>query len=338
MVRPEDENRPGFIKDAPAENFAQGILEVDLPAEFGQRTQGKVRDTWVKSGERITVTTDRTSAFDRLICTVPSKGAVLNMTSKRWFNQTGEIIPNHLVSVPHPNVLISKQASEVIPVEMVVRAYMAKSSTSTSIYHNYVEEGRRNIYGIDFKGGLRANERFPMGPILTPTTKATEGHDLELDEDSAREIADNTGGLGTWDKIKVASRKLFEKGSAVFSESGLILVDTKYEFGIDKDGNVMLIDELHTSDSSRIWKADSYAERFEKGENPKSYDKEILRKWLAEHGFTGEGPVPVVDPEIIVQMSRAYNIPFRLLTGLNVGDSRSTKEIRDAVVKYFERN
>ena len=338
-MSPKEEERPAYQEDVPPENLRYGVLEVDLPQnQFGPRKQGKVRDIWQRDGKRITVTTDRTSAFDRLICTVPSKGAVLNMTSEWWFNQTDEIIPNHLISVPHPNVLISEQASGVIPVEMVVRAYMAKSATSTSVYHNYVDKRRRNIYGIDFPDGLRANERFPMGPILTPTTKADEGHDLELDEDSAREIADKTGGLGTWEKVKAASKRLFERGSRVFSESGLILVDTKYEFGIDESGELMLIDELHTSDSSRIWKADSYEERFEKGENPESYDKEILRKWLAEHGFAGEGPVPVVDPEIIAQMSRAYNIPFFVLTGLNMDDSRSSKEIKDAVVDYFERN
>lgn len=339
MVRPEDENRPAFIKDAPAENFAQGILEVDLSEdEFGPRKQGKVRDIWVRDGKRITVTTDRTSAYDRLICTIPSKGAILNLTSEWWFERTKEIIPNHLISVPHLNVLISKQASKVIPVEMVVRAYMAKSSTSTSVYHNYAELGRRNIYGIDFPEGLRASERFPMGPILTPTTKADEGHDLELDEESAREITDKTGAKGTWDKIKVASRKLFGKGSVVFEERGFLLVDTKYEFGIDQNGGIMLVDEIHTSDSSRFWRSNTYWEKYAKGEIPDTFDKEILRRWLAEQGFRGEGSVPVVDPGVIAQMSRTYNIPFFLLTGLNMGNSRSPKEIKDAIAEYFERN
>ena len=153
----EEGNRPGFIKDAPADNFQEGILTVDLPAEFGPKTSGKVRDIWVRDDKRVTVTTDRTSAFDRLICTVPSKGAILNMTSQWWFDQTGEIIPNHLIAVPHPNVLISRQAQEVVPVEMVVRNFMAKSSTSTSVYHNYENLGRRKIYGISFPDGLRAN-------------------------------------------------------------------------------------------------------------------------------------------------------------------------------------
>lgn len=334
----ENEGRPSAIKDAPAENFRNGILEVDLPAEFGQRRQGKVRDIWVRDGKRITVTTDRTSAFDRLICTVPSKGAILNSTSVWWFNKTQSIIPDHVIDAPHPNVLIASQALEVIPVEVVVREYMAKSATSTSVYHKYVNEGQRKIYGIDFPNGLRANQRFPMGPILTPTTKADEGHDLELDEDGARELADKKGGEGTWEKIKKVSERLFTLGSAVFIQKGLILVDTKYEFGIDKDGNLMLIDEIHTSDSSRLWKADTYRERLEGGKNPQPYDKEILRRWLKDNGFTGEGPVPVVRPRVIAHMSRAYKIPFFLLTGINMGESRSSQEIRDAIANYFERS
>ena len=341
MIRAEGENRPSFIKGAPAENFAQGILEVELPAEFGPRTQGKVREIWLRDGKRITVTTDRTSAFDRLICTAASKGEVLNLSSGWWFERTSDIVPNHMISIPHPNVLISKQAAEVIPVEVVVRAFMAKSSTSTSVYHNYADLGRRNIYGIDFPDGLRANERFPMGSILTPTTKAEKGqHDLELDEESTREIADRVGGKGTWDKIKVASRKLFGKGSLVFSERGLILVDTKYEFGIDENGELMVIDEIHTSDSSRLWKANTYEELFEKGQTPESFDKEILRRWLAESGFTGEGEVPIVDQEIIHQMTDAYVFPYflLLLTDRREIATNSTGEIKQAIIDYFARN
>ncbi|OGH37751.1 MAG: hypothetical protein A3B44_00055 [Candidatus Levybacteria bacterium RIFCSPLOWO2_01_FULL_38_21] len=313
------------------------MLEVNLPPEFGPKTSGKVRDIWVRNGVRIMVTTDRQSAFDRLICTIPLKGIVLNATSAWWFKKTQDIIPNHVIDV-HQNILIARQAAQVIPVEVVWREYMAKSATSTSVYHNYVDKGRRRIHGIDFPDGLLANQRFPMGPILTPSTKADEGHDLELTEYAARELADKIGGLGTWEKVKDASRRLFEKGSRVFSESGLILVDTKYEFGIDENGELMVIDELHTSDSSRIWKADSYQKRFRNGETPESFDKEILRKWLADHGFTGEGPVPVVGPRVIAQMSRAYNIPFFLLTGKIMDNSRSSQEIKDAIVDYFERN
>src|SRR3989344_936762 len=191
----EDKRQPSYIEDAPEENFRQGLLEVNLPPEFGPKTSGKVRDIWVRNGVRIMVTTDRQSAFDRLICTIPLKGIVLNATSAWWFKKTQDIIPNHVIDV-HQNILIARQAAQVIPVEVVWREYMAKSATSTSVYHNYVDKGRRRIHGIDFPDGLLANQRFPMGPILTPSTKADEGHDLELTEYAARELADKIGGLG----------------------------------------------------------------------------------------------------------------------------------------------
>ncbi len=330
----EGEKRQVLVKDAPAENFAHGIFTVDLPSEFGPKTSGKVRDIWQRDGSRVMVTTDRQSAFDRLICTVPLKGLVLNLMSAWWFEKTEDIVPNHFIDA-YKNVLIARQAADVIPVEIVWREYMARSATSTSVYRGYINEGRRTIYGIDFPDGVKPNERFPMGPILTPTTKADEGHDLELDEERAREIVDRIGGEGTWEKIREASRQLFEYGSRVLRENRLILVDTKYEFGIDKNGELMLIDEIHTPDSSRIWKADSYQERFEKGETPETFDKEILRRWLSGHGFRGEGLVPVVDPDIINQMRDAYLKPFVALTGVDLIGDLSESEIREAVIQYF---
>lgn len=329
-----ENERPSIIKDAPAENFKNGIKTLDLPSEFGPKFSGKVRDVWQKDGKRITVTTDRTSAFDKLICTVPSKGAILNLMSAWWFEKTSDIVPNHLIDTPHVNVTISRQAAEVIPVEMVMREFMAKSSTSTSIYHNYVTIGRRNIYGIDFPDGIEANSRFPMGPILTPTTKADVGHDMELDEDAAREIADKVGGAGAWDRMKKASKRLFRYGSEVFAEHDLILADTKYEFGLDENGKIMIIDEIHTPDSSRIWRNDTYGFR----PDPDSWDKDILRRWLTKKGFKGEEQVPEVDPLIISQISRSYEFAFNLITGQTMSFSRSPEEIREAIINYFETN
>jgi len=171
------------ILGSPAENFSRGLLSVELPC-FGPKIEGKVRDNWVfgESGQRIMVTTDRQSAFDRMICTIPGKGKALNLASAFWFERTWDIIHNHMLSVPHPNVLIARQAVDTVPIEMVVREYMARSSTTTSVYHNYIELGRREIYGIDFPEGLMPNERFPQGSIVTPTTKAASGHDEELTE------------------------------------------------------------------------------------------------------------------------------------------------------------
>lgn len=304
----------------PGENFSAGLLTVeDLPGFGPSTSRGKVRDIWVvdtKHGQvRVMVTTDRTSAYDRLVCTVPGKGQVLNKLSEFWFDQTKDIVPNHLLSVPHPNVMIAREAEAMLPVEVVLRRYMAKSSTSTSVYHNYIEGGRRRIYGIDFPEGLRANQEFPMGTILTPTTKAETGHDLELVDEQAQEIVDSKLGEGTWRKTKTAALAVFERAYAYHKEHGLILVDTKYEFGVDADGRIMLIDEIHTPDSSRFWLASSYEERMGKGENPESFDKEILRRWLADQGFKGEGRVPEVDPAIIQKMSEAYQEPYQMVTG-----------------------
>lgn len=333
----QETRQPSFFEGSPSENFSRGLLEVTLPSEFGPRTQGKVREIWVRDGVRIMVTTDRQSAYDRIICTIPGKGKALNMTSAWWFEETKEFAPNHVIAVPHPNVLIAKQAAATIPVEVVWRAYMAKSSTPTSVYFNYADKGRRSIYGINFPEGLRANQRFPK-PVLTPTTKADSGHDEELDDYKARDIADKVGGRGTWKRIRLMTERLFAYGSHTMKQKGLMLVDTKYEIGIDQDGQPMIIDEEHTSDSSRIWLASSYQEKFEKGENPETYDKEILRRYLAEHGFRGEGMEPIIPDGIIDQMASAYEVPYYTLTGQRLPTSTSgSQEIQNAILRHFNQ-
>lgn len=326
------------IGDTPQENFSRGLLQVDLP-ELGHPIRGKVRDIWVV-GEgdfqvRLMVTTDRQSAYDRLICTVPGKGQVLNLTSAYWFTQTQDIVPNHMISVPHPNVLIARQAKATLPVEVVLRRYMAKSSTSTSVYHNYTDRGRREIYGIEFPEGLKANQEFPMGTILTPTTKAETGHDEELTDEQAHEIVGGKLGNGIWDRAKAAAFAVFERASKRCLDKGLILVDTKYEFGVDSNGNLMLIDEIHTPDSSRFWLAQTYEEKFNEGKTPDTFDKEILRRWLAEKAFKGDGLVPKVDPEIIDSMAKAYTVPFTMITGKQLpSESFDLSKIREAIKNY----
>ena len=304
--------------EAPRENFARGLYQVDIP-ELGAAKRGKVRDMWrvEKDGEmyRVLVTTDRQSAYDRIIGTVPGKGQVLNLTSAFWFENTRDIIQNHMVAVPHPNVLIAREAVETLPVEIVLRDYMAQSGSSTSIYHNYAERGRDTIYGIDFPKGLRANEKFPMGTIITPTTKAESGHDEELTDKEAGELVDTQNGPGIWGEAKKAARALFKRASEYSRAHGLILVDTKYEFGLDKNKQLMLIDEIHTPDSSRYWLSGSYEELFARGAKPENFDKEILRDWLKNHGFRGDGEVPVIDAEIIQKMSEIYRKPYEMLTG-----------------------
>lgn len=336
--------KPTFTTpEVPAENFARGLRQVDLPPEFGTAIRGKVRDSWVvERGEgklRVMVTTDRQSAFDRDICTIPGKGQVLNLLSAFWFEKTKDIVPNQLIAVPHPNVLIAKQAEATLPVEVVFRRYMARSSTTTSVFYNYANLGRRTIYGIDFPEGLHANQEFSFGTILTPTTKEASGHDEELTDKQAEQLVDNKLRHGVWQQAKEAGYALFEYALDYHKQRGLILADTKLEFGLDKDGELILIDELFTPDSSRFWKTETYEQRFQEGKNPESFDKEILRRWLAEpkQGFTGEGPVPVVDPKIIDQMAEAYRVPYEMITGRKLAqEPTDVISIREAVLGYLQ--
>lgn len=327
------------LSETPSQNFSKGLMNAEIP-ELGVPVKGKVRDCWIIRKEgidyRALVTTDRQSAYDRLICTIPGKGQVLNLTSAYWFEQTKDIIANHMVDVPHPNVLIARQARETLPVEVVLRRYMAKSSTSTSIYHNYADQGKREIYGVKFPDGLQSNQEFPMGTILTPTTKAESGHDQELTDGQALEIVDAKLGNGTWNKVKAAAHKIFENGRRHYMDKGLILADTKYEFGVDNLGNLMLIDEVHTPDSSRLWLAETYEDKFKNGLTPDTFDKDILRRWLAERGFKGEGLVPQVDAAIIDAMTEAYAVPYKMVTGKALSSQNDPDIITEEVSRHIK--
>jgi phosphoribosylaminoimidazole-succinocarboxamide synthase len=297
-------------------NFSRGLATVELSG-LGPKTSGKVRDMWEVEDKIVIATTDRISAYDRSVGTIPGKGEVLNLLSAFWFEQTQDIIPNHALAVPHPNILIARKAQETLPVEVVLRKYMAKSSTSTSVFDNYMTQKRRNIYGIDFPEGLVANQEFPMGTIITPTTKADQGHDEELTSEQAKKIVDSRLGKGMWNKTRDAAMAIFERGTEVYAQSGLILADTKYEFGIDEKGELMLIDEVHTPDSSRLWLASSYAERFAEAENPETFDKEILRRWLVEPKQKKkfrEGGLPIIPDSLIQKMVDAYRVPYEMVT------------------------
>lgn len=343
------EREMSSIPEPPRENFARGLLTVDIPELGVPKESGKVRDNYVveKDGQklRVMVTTDRQSAFDKDICLIPGKGQVLNELSAFWFEKTREIVPNHMLAVPHPNVLIAKQAEAKLPVELIFRRYMARSSTTTSVYTNYFGDesrginARREIYGIRFPEGLKANQEFPMGTISTPTTKAGSGqHDLELTDEQAEQLVENQFGRGIWRQAKEAGLALFEYALDYHKQRGLILADTKLELGLDKNGKLILIDEVFTPDSSRFWLEDTYEQRLNEGKNPDSFDKEILRRWLAERGFTGEGPVPIVDPNIIDQMASAYRVPYEMITGKSLSqdpEEANPDSIRKAVLGYF---
>ncbi|MFN8423711.1 MAG: phosphoribosylaminoimidazolesuccinocarboxamide synthase [Anaerolineae bacterium] len=284
------------------------VLTVDLPLPGKQ--QGKVRDIWVVGDKRVIVTTDRQSAFDRVVGTVPYKGQVLTRLAQWWFERTADIVPNHVLDVPDPNVIVALDA-KVWPVEMVIRGYIT-GVTKTALWHNYAQ-GKRTLYGIDFPDGLRKNERLPE-PVITPTSKAESGaHDEMLTRDAI--LAAGLVPPDVYAAMEDATRRLFARGQELAAERGLILVDTKYEFG-DVGGQLTLVDEIHTVDSSRFWMLDSYAARFAAGEEPQTFDKEFLRRWYVDTaGYRGDGDPPPMPRELAERMSRLYIEAFERLTG-----------------------
>jgi len=274
-------------------------------------TRGKVRDLFSLPDDRwLIVTTDRLSAFDRVLTLVPFKGQVLNQLSAFWFENTLDIIPNHLLGVPDPNVSAVRKC-EALPVEVVVRGFIT-GVTKTALWYRYAQ-GEREIYGYDFPDGMEKNEQLPA-PIITPTTKGRAGeHDERL---TCAEVVER--GLldaKTWDRVQAAALAIFERGQRIAREGDLILVDTKYELGRAPDGTIMLIDEVHTPDSSRFWSASSYEERVKEGSEPESFDKELLRIWYAERGYRGTGEPPDATEDLIVQMSERYIALYERLTG-----------------------
>lgn len=322
-----------------SKNFSRGLYQIDIP-ELGGPFRGKVRDNWViqkgNSKIRVMVTTDRQSVYAVPVCTIPGKGQISNLISGYWFNLTKDIVKNHLIAIPHPNITIAKQAAAVLPVEIVLRRFLAKGSTTTSLYQNYFNLGRREIYGIRFPEGLKSNEELPMGTIITPTTKAVDGHDKELTDIEAKDIVDSKLGTGIWDKVKDSALKIFEFARKHSSKKGLILADTKFEFGIDDKGDIMLIDELLTPECSRFWAQETYLQRFRDNKDPEP-NKNILVDWLKEHGFIGQGLVPMIDDKIINQQLEAYYIPYKMITSKGLtSSSPNSKEIRKEAIEYLK--
>ncbi len=296
----------------------QKSIEAMLPNAFmglgptaRERHSGKVRDWYaLDDGTRLMVTTDRLSAFDRIVSAVPWKGQVLNELSAWWNARTSDIAPNHLVSVPDPNVSIVREASP-LSVEVIVRGYIT-GVTSTALWRRY-SEGERRIYGYDFPEGLSKNQRLPE-PIITPTTKAEAGqHDERL---TVAEVTEK-GYVAkkTWDRVMEIALALFARGTEIAKAGGLILVDTKYEFGIGPDGEVMLIDEIHTPDSSRFWKLGSYAGRLAEGREPELFDKEFVRMRYADIGYRGDGEIPALPDSVWARTGLLYQEAYELLTG-----------------------
>lgn len=281
------------------------IDQVNLEG-LGPKIEGKVRDSYEINGRRILITTDRVSAFDRVLGLIPYKGQVLNQLSSWWFEQTADILPNHVINIPDPNVTVANIA-QPLPVEVVVRGFIT-GVTTTSLWYLY-EHGDRQPYGISLPDGLQKNDPLPE-PIITPTTKAEKGqHDERLTRQEILEKQLIEPDL--WHEIETAAIQIFKRGQELAAKAGLILVDTKYEMGL-VNGKLTLIDEIHTPDSSRYWIADSYPA--EEGE-PENYDKEFMRKWFAAQGYRGEGTPPALPNDFIVQIAERYIGAYERLTG-----------------------
>lgn len=288
--------------------LAQPLDGVDLSA-FGQTVRGKVRDMALSPGRRVLVTTDRLSAFDRVIGLIPYKGQLLNQLAAFWFERTNDILPNHVFALPDPNVTIAREA-QPLPVEVVVRRHIT-GVTSTSLWTLY-KAGVSRPYGLSLPVGLNKNERLAE-PVITPTTKAEAGgHDAPLSELELLQ-----GGLvapALWEEAREAALRLFARGEALAAQAGLVLVDTKYELGL-LDGRLSVIDEIHTPDSSRYWLAEGWEQAVAEGREPEGLDKEYVRRWLASVGYLGEGPPPPLPDAVRIELSRRYLQAFEGLTG-----------------------
>lgn len=310
------------------------LHEAVIP-ELPNYYRGKVRENYdLPDGRRILISTDRLSAFDRAIASIPLKGQVLTQTARYWFERTADICPNHVLEYPDPNVVVGKRL-EILPVEMVVRGYLA-GTTGTSILTLY-KQGQREMYGIRLPDGLRDNHELPQA-LITPTSKAFDGgHDEPL---SAAQIVGN--GLLTqkqWDTVSAHALALFARGQKLARERGLILADTKYEFGTDAQGNILLADEIHTPDSSRYWFAESYPERFASGGKPESFDKDFVRNWVVARCDPYKEELPPIPQELIDQTSAVYVRAYETITGQAFAyppkGENPQERIRHNLAKYF---
>ena len=291
--------------------YAGYVLEDATIPELPNHYRGKVRDNYdLPDGRRIIIASDRLSAFDRNLAAIPLKGQVLTQTAKFWFEKTADICPNHVIEYPDPNVLVGRRLT-ILPVEIVVRDYLA-GTTGTSILSLY-KAGQREMYGMRLPDGMRDNEKLPQ-TIITPTSKAFHGgHDEPL---TPAEIVGQ--GLLTeeqWQTVSDYALALFAKGREMARERGLILVDTKYEFGIDENGTIMIADEIHTPDSSRYWFLESYRQRFEAGERPESFDKDFVRTWVVARCDPYKDEIPEIPQDVVLETSQVYIDAFERITG-----------------------
>ncbi len=289
-------------------------LDMDILKEtnfdrLGRRTAGKVRDIYDQGDKLLLVTTDRHSSFDRIIAHIPWKGQVLNQVSAYWFEKTADIVPNHVLALPDPNVTVARKCT-LVPVEAVVRGYLT-GVTDTAIWTRY-GKGERKFGGVVLSSGMRKNQKLPE-PIFDPTTKEA-AHDRALTPEQM--IAEGFVSRDMFERVKRTALALFARGQELAANNGLILVDTKYEFGTDDKGGLVLIDEIHTPDSSRYWQRDSYDVRFAAGEEPQYFDKEFLRLWFRDHSDPyADKVLPEAPAALVAELSRRYIQMYEQITG-----------------------
>ena len=322
-------NKPDIDPQHLIDNCLEDATFPELP---GHQT-GKVRESYdLPDGRRVMISTDRQSAFDHVLTAVPYKGQVLNQTAMFWFDKTEDICPSHVIEAPDPNVVIARRLA-MLPVEMVVRDYIT-GSTETSIWPMY-ERGERVLYGHEFPDGLVKNQKLP-GTILTPTTKAAMGeHDAPI---TAVEIVDQ--GLLTqaqWDELARLSFAIFARGREIAAKNGLILVDTKYEFGLDPDGLITIADEIHTPDSSRFWIAESYEERLAAAKEPESLDKEFLRLWINDKCDPYNDPIPDIPVDTLIEFSGKYVQLYEQITGQTFEKPNVATPVRERIRACLEK-
>ena len=315
------------MTDSHIQNIIDNCL---VDAEFKELPnfyRGKVRDAYdLPDGRRLLIATDRQSAFDQVLAAVPYKGQVLTQTARYWFEVTEDICPNHVIDYPDPNVAVVKRL-DMLPIEMVVRDYLT-GSTETSVWPMY-DRGERMLYGHQFPDGLRKSQKLPE-TILTPTTKAEQGdHDAPITE--AEILETELISEAQWRELSEKSLALFAKGRELAAKQGLILVDTKFEFGVDENGQILVADEILTPDSSRYWVGDSYQARFEAGENPESLDKEFLRLWVSARCDPYKDPIPEIPAETLMEFGGKYIKLFELVTGRNFEKPPEDISVRDRI-------
>jgi phosphoribosylaminoimidazole-succinocarboxamide synthase len=318
------------------------ILDHARIPELPNPYYGKVRDCYDLPSDadnparRILISSDRISAFDRILAAIPWKGQVLTQTARHWFDATADICPNHVLSYPDPNVVIGRKLT-ILPVEIVVRGYLA-GTTGTSILTLY-KAGHRQMYGHTLPDGLRDNQPL-LQAIITPTSKAFDGgHDEPLTADAI--LAQNLLTPPQWEAVSAYALALFERGQKMAAERGLILADTKYEFGTDPDGTIRLADEIHTPDSSRYWLASGYAAALRDGTRPPSFDKDVIRAWVAAHCNPYKDPIPPIPDEMVLKTSQVYIDAFEAITGTrfepDVSGASPLARVRANLAPWFRR-